>query len=153
MIFVTIVTKSSEDIIRRSISFSSILFPKRLLKRNRPTGDRSYLSEDNSMFINSRALSAVAKSPSRKRLYISMNESERVLAVSFSIEVLITLINSSSSLSKAFMILSSVESPNTRRREATENLRFLSIRTYTAPSGSDSISIHTPRAGIIFEPK
>ena len=46
--------------------------PKRLLKRNRPTGEMSYLSALNMFPMNSRALSAVAKSPSRSLLCISI---------------------------------------------------------------------------------
>ena len=55
-------------------------------------------------------------------------------------------------LPQAFIISSSLSSPNARRRVTTLNLRFYQYE-HKPPSTSESISIQTPRAGIIFAPK
>ncbi len=119
--------RSSAVIVFSARDFSSIPFPKRLLKRKRPTDERSYRSLWKSVLMNSRALSAVAKSPSRRRLWISTYASEIVFAVSFASDAVTTL-SAASSFLKYARIFSSVSAPRARRSAVTMNFLFRSIR-------------------------
>src|SRR3989344_8741593 len=118
------------------------------------------------------ALSGVAISPSRNRRYISTYASSGFFAWScarvaevasyaanelfpegasavFPLERAFPLEDAENRLS----ISLSVARPKTRKSDVTGKRRLRSIFTYRQPSGSDSTSIHTPRAGIIFAAK
>jgi len=127
-IFSIIVTKSSAEIVLLSNSASSIFLSNLLLKRNLPTGEISYLSAENKELINSFAPSGVARSPSRKRLYISIKESSASLDKSFS-KVFLMASSAWSLPLKAFMISASFSKPKTLKNEVTANFLFLSILT------------------------
>ena len=153
MTWETTSTMSCSESMRTERSFSERPLPNNLLKRYRPTTERSYFSAVKSEPINSCAFSAVASVPSRRRRYTSIYDSSAVRAVSLSMASR-KLAAALAFRAKSFSISASLfPREKMRRSENTGNFRFLSMCTESEPSASDSISIHAPREGMIFAPK
>ncbi len=128
--------------------------PMRWLNLYRPTSDKSYRSKlKNIAEIKLRALSTVAKSPGRTRLYTSRKPSSEFELASFSNVAWINFTSGSVSISLNCSRISSFEDkPNTRISAVTGMRRLRSIFTPITPAASVSNSNQAPRLGIIFAP-